>query len=106
MQPLIALDDAMGHTSLAINPSSSVLAILLAPGTPKQIAVPAGARIVLFSATGPFWARIGGAATVPSADLLDGSAPELNPVARQVDRAAAIGLAAAAATTVSLSFYG
>ncbi|PGH59191.1 NAD/NADP transhydrogenase alpha subunit-like protein [Azospirillum palustre] len=106
MRSLTALDDAMGRPSLAIASSDTVLAVLLTAGAPRQIPVPAGARIVLFSATAPFWARIGGAAGVPAADVLDGSAAELNPVARQVRGAGFIGLAAAANTTVSLSFYG
>lgn len=106
MRSLTALDDAMGRPSLAIVSSDTFLAIVLTAGTSKQIPVLARARIVLFSATAPFWARIGGAASVPAADVLDGSAAELNLVARQVRGGGVIGLAAATATTVSLSFYG
>lgn len=106
MQMLIALDDAMGHPTLAINPSDTILAVKLAGGTPRQVDVPVDAKAVLFSATGPFWAKVGGPATVPAADILDGSAPELNPLARRIGTASVIGLAAAAATTVTLSFYG
>ena len=106
MRSLTALDDAMGRPSLAIISSDTVLAIVLTAGTSKQIPVPAGARIVLFSPTAPYWARIGGVASVPAADVLDGSAAELNPVAREVRGGGVIGLAAATAATVSLSFYG
>lgn len=106
MKSLNTLEDAMGRVSSAVHPSDSVMAVLLTGGGAKRVDVPAGARLVLFSATGPFWAKFGGTAVVPTADILDGSAPELNPVGRSVAEVASIGLAASQACTVNLVFYG
>jgi len=96
----------MGRPSQVIPPSTTVYAVVLTAGTPWQVQVPSGALQELFSATGPFWARVGGAAQLPTADVLDGSAPELNPAARAVTAGSAIGLVAPATCTVSLAFYG
>ncbi len=106
MRSFLSRDDAMGHPSIVIAPSDTAFVIVLTPGVPKQVTVPAAAEMVLFNATGPFWCKIGGPAVLPANDVLDGSAPELNPVARQVDPNGVIGLVAPAAVTVSLVFYG
>ncbi len=78
---------------------------MLAAGTPRLIAVPANARLVLFNATKPFWARFGTAVTLPALDILDGTAPELNPAGRRLDGVAQIGLVAATDSIVNLLFY-
>lgn len=106
MESFHMLEDAMGRVSSAVHRSDNVMAVLLAGGGAKRVDVPAGARLVLFNATGPFWAKFGGAAAVPTADILDGSAPELNPIGRSVTGIASIGLAASQACTVNLVFYG
>lgn len=105
MRSLISVDDAMGKPSAIITTSDSVFVAVLTAGVPRQVEVPAAARTVMFSATGPFWARMGGAAVLPVADVLDGSAPELNPIARQI-RGTTIGLVAATPVTVNLVFHG
>lgn len=79
---------------------------VLAANTAEQHSVPAGARFVVFSATGDFYAKPdGGAIAVPSADVADGSAPELNPLSRSVESVTNISLIAPAACTVTLAFY-
>lgn len=60
---------------------ASVMARVLAASTAETITAPAGARFVLFSSTCDFYALTGGTATVPSADVTNGSASELNPAA-------------------------
>ncbi|WP_154667568.1 NAD/NADP transhydrogenase alpha subunit-like protein [Niveispirillum irakense] len=106
MRSLCLAVDAMGVSLPVTNPADTIYAILLTAGVPKSIAVPTGARVALFSATGHFWLRLGGAAMVPNQDILDGSAPELNPVGRQVAGIADIGLAAASDCIVNIVFYG
>ena len=106
MKPFLTCDDAMGNHSPVLAPSDYVLAVHLAPDTPRTIAIPPDARIVLFSATGPFWARFAAPATVPATDILDGTAPELNPAGRSVFGIGQLGLAAATACIVNLVFYG
>jgi len=105
MKSLIALQDAMGATTTALMRSDASFAVTLAAGQAKTVAVPAEARVMLFNATGDVWVRFGGAAAVPSNDILDGSAPELNPVARAVAGVASIGLAAPTACVANLVFY-
>lgn len=105
MKSLIGLEDVMGKATAALSRSDSSLVVSLAAGQAKTVAVPSDARIALFNATGDFWAHIGGTAAVPSGDMLDGSAPELNPVAREVVGVPVIGVAAAAACLVNLVFY-
>ncbi|HEY0833590.1 MAG TPA: NAD/NADP transhydrogenase alpha subunit-like protein [Azospirillum sp.] len=105
MKSLHNHQDAMGTPVAAIEPSTRRLAVVLAANTPKTVAVPSGARILLLVATGPVWVQYGAAAAVPAADVLDGTAPELNPACRWIAGTASIGLAASAACTVSLCFY-
>lgn len=103
---IIHATDANGRPTAIIPPPDNAMVIILAAGQNKNIVVPAGASRVLFSATAPFWARIGGTASVPSADILDGTAPELNPLARMVGGGQSIGLAAASPCIVNLCFFG
>lgn len=105
MQSFIARNDAMGRKSYVINPSDHVQSLTLAAGVAKQVTVPANARMVLVNATAPIWVRFGGPATLPTEDILDGSAPELNPAGRTVKEGETIGLVASTACGVSLSYY-
>ncbi|WP_182085195.1 hypothetical protein [Aureimonas sp. ME7] len=91
-------------------PSSNLIqARVLAAGVAKTVSIPSEAAYVLFASTGDFYAKFGTgtvAASVPSGDISDGAASELNPGAREIrqgdDR---ISLVAPAATTITLSFY-
>lgn len=105
MNPLIGLNDAMGRATAGLARSDTSFAVMLAAGQTKTITVPGGARVMLLNATGDVWVRFGATAAVPAADVLDGSAPELNPIARDVAGLSVIGLAAPAACTVNLVFY-
>lgn len=83
---------------------------VLAANTSEVFAIPAGARYVVFSFTADFWAKFGTSgvtAAVPSADMTDGAAPELNPAARRIpDGITHLALVAEAAVKGSLSFFG
>ncbi len=99
------------RAAFAPQPADAPIALVLAANVAEVQAIPAGARFVIFSATDHFFARFGTSsaitAAVPVADVTDGTAPELNPAARQIpDGATHIALIASAATTVVLSFYG
>lgn len=106
MRSLTTVPDAMGEATDVLVPSDTCLAVILAANAPKSVPVPAGARHVLFSSTGNFWAKLGGPAILPEGDVTDGSAPELNPAARELMGAAAIGLVAPGPCAVGLAFYG
>lgn len=52
-----------------------------------RVAIPSGARFVLFSFEAPFWAKLGTVATsfsLPNLSTGDGSGGELNPAARRI----------------------
>lgn len=95
--------------SFAPPPSDAVDARALAAGIAERHAIPAGSHFVLFSATGDFFAKFGDSsvtAAVPSADVVDGSAAELNPAARAVPAGTThVSLVADADCLVTLAFY-
>ncbi len=106
MRSLTTVPDAMGESTDVLVPSDTCLAVVLPANVPKAVPVPAGARHVLFSGTGNFWAKLGGPAVLPVTDMLDGSAPELNPAGRELMGCGSIGLVAPGPCVVSLAFYG
>jgi hypothetical protein len=106
MQPFQTHDDVMGNHTDIIPVSDYVLVLMLSPAAAKTVVVPPNARIVLFSATGSFWLSGSDAPALPAGDILDGTAPELNPGGRTVRPGQTLGLVASAACTVTLSFYG
>lgn len=77
----------------------------LATTTNETHTVPAGAKYVVFGAAADFYAKPGGAAAIPSGDVTDGSASELNPVMWYVGATSTIGLISATAQTITLTFY-
>lgn len=109
------LDTALGYpftgsrASLAPPSSDYVDARVLAAGVSETHAVPTDAEFVLLSATGDFFAKFGTSsgltATVPSADVTDGSAGVLNPTARMIRGITHIALVAASDCIVTLEFY-
>ena len=98
-----------GRKMFAPLPSDQVDARVLAATTAELHTIPDGARFVVFAASALFYAKFGTslvAAAIPAADVTDGSAPEMNPEARQIPSGAThISLIAPAATIVTLSFY-
>lgn len=94
--------------SFALKQSDCINARVLAAGVAETFQVPAGSEVVVFSATGDFYAKIADTSTdaaVPSADVTDGSASELNPAVREVSPTGYISLIASAATIVTLAYY-
>lgn len=75
----------------------------------QSILIPANARFVLFSATGSFYAKIGGSgavATVVSAGVTDGSGSMCNPTFRLIPVGAThISVVAASAVDISLEYF-
>lgn len=87
----------------------------LSPNTQLNVAIPVGARFVLFSFTGDVRVRIGTNATVVTdGTTTDGTGGELNPSARRIPGLLAdgtsapthINLRSGVAVDGSLSFYG
>ncbi len=102
-------DPAGGRGALAPPPSDYIDARVLAGGTVEVHAIPSGAKFVVFSANAEFYAKFGSSTVttaVPSADVTDGTAPELNPGARMIPQGAThIALISPAGGVVTLSFY-
>lgn len=82
-----------------------VNAHVLAADTVETNAVPSGARFVFFAANADFYARPDGTLTVPSSDITDGTAGELNPTVWSTVGITNIMLIAPAATKITLSYY-
>ncbi|WP_247878661.1 NAD/NADP transhydrogenase alpha subunit-like protein [Niveispirillum sp. SYP-B3756] len=105
MQTFEIFHDAMGNRTEILEPSDSRYAIVLAAATAKTVAVPAGTRVVLFNATGPFWVGYDNIPYIPTEDIVDGSAGEYCPSGRKISGRQRLGFIAPAACTVSLSFF-
>ena len=78
---------------------------VLAASTAEAHAVPAGAKTVIFKATGDFYVNAFGTAAVAIADVIDGTASELNPQRRSLVGVTTLSIIAPAITTVTMSFY-
>ncbi len=105
MRSIVLQGDAMGTPMAVVNVSDHVCCLQLTAGQAKQLSVPAEAKLALFAATGPFWCRMGGSVTLPTGDITDGSAPELNPAARNVQAGQIMAFVAPVACAISISFY-
>jgi hypothetical protein len=89
--------------------SDYVNARVLAANTSEAYQIPAGARYVNFTGDGNFYAKFAnatGTIAVPAADIVDGSAPVLNPGTREIPADATwLILIAAQATVVTLEYW-
>jgi hypothetical protein len=106
MKAFLTRPDAMGRPTSVLLPSDHSHVLILTANQAKVANVPAGSTMVLFSATGDFWAKLGGAAAIPVADNVAGTAPELNPTGRDCEGVSTIGLVAPADCLVNLVFFG
>jgi hypothetical protein len=97
-----------------IQQSDTIYAIVMVASTAQYITVPSTANFVLMAASGAadFHMLLGATSglTVPSANNVAGTAPELIPgqagmVLRQLKGAGTIGLIATAACNITLAFY-
>lgn len=104
LSALVMLVDNNGNTLYAVPAPGYVLSRSLAAGTAEAFTVPAGARFVIFSATGDFFANYTTTATVP-VDVTDGSASELNPSVRSIPGITSISVISSATPVVTASFY-
>lgn len=88
-----------------IKPSDYVNASVLAAGVAEVITIPTDAQTVLFSSTGNFYANSNAAASVPAADITDGTSSILNPSGWVVEAADTIGIIASDDCVVTLEFF-
>lgn len=102
--------DVSSRGALAPQPSDYIDVRILAGNVVEKHTIPAGATHVVFSATANFYAKFGDtnvAATVPSADIIDGTASELNPSARRIPaNAGFLSLVSSESCIVTIAWYG
>ena len=102
------LDGFMNPLIGNLPPSDTIYAVNLAANTSQQIAIPAGANLVVF---GPipggnqFVKFTSAAISVPGGNILDGSAPERMPDSRNCGKATFISIVSDTAGIVTLSFF-
>lgn len=94
-------------TISVINQSNYINTAKLTAEIRENFTVPDGANIVMFSSTGDFYCLIGPSvyASIPLGSILDGSASELNPIARGVLAEDVISLISLTDCMVMMSFY-
>lgn len=105
MQPFQILCDPNGLSSFTIPFCSYVDVRVLLPNVAETVNIPAGAQFIVFSSAENFYVRVGGAASVPASDVIDGTGSELNPVARAVKGVDTFSIVAPYHAIVTLSFY-
>jgi len=90
-----------------IRPAPSYVdARVLAAGVSEAHTMPSNTRFVIFSANCDFYAKSGGTAAVPAADVTDGSGSELNPAAWYFNTPPSqIALISASTCIVTMSVY-
>lgn len=104
--PLNIQSGGSNHSSMIRGVPTYVNARVLAANTAESVTVPSGARFVLFASTCNFYAHPTTTATVPAADVTNGTASELSPAAWLLSsNITAISVIADATCVVTLSFY-
>jgi hypothetical protein len=102
-----AIDDR-GYPIISCRPQSNYINAKDFSGAgAKTDTPPAGANIVVIGCTQnvDVFVTIGGAAAVPRADVTHGTASMANPLAYQLNGATTVGVAVAAACSVTLEYY-
>jgi len=105
MNRITAIIDPNGRELVGLNVSNYVDARVLGVAIAESHTIPTGAKYVMFSANGDFYANFAGAAAIPAADVTNGTASILNPQLRAIGAATAIGLISPAACIVTMEFY-
>ena len=103
--PLRECKDGNRNGMVGIVGQGYVMANVLAGTVAEVVTVPTGAKKVIFSATGNFYANFGAAGAIPATEVTDGSGSLLNPEMREIDGAATIGLIAPSDCVVVMEFF-
>lgn len=105
MNRLMQLLDGQSNPTFGLNFSGYNDAIVLAAGVAQTYTIPSGAKSLLFSATESFYVAESGTASVPASNVVNGSAPVLNPVLRGVGKLTSISIIAPVACIVTIAAY-
>ena len=89
-----------------IYPPKFVNAYVLTGGAEATtVTVPTGARVAIFSSTNNFYVNWLTTSATPVADITNGSAPELNPEARDVQGYATFSVIAPVTCVLTISYF-
>lgn len=105
MKRLITARDRAGVPMQGFEASDYVDRLSLVANVKKDHAVPAGARWVFFSPNANLYVNFAGDATVPGADIVDGTASVQNPGLRGIEGVTTISLIATEACAVTMEFF-
>jgi hypothetical protein len=105
MKRISAILDGNSNAVIGLNYSDYIDHRVLAANAAEVHTVPSGAKYVLFSSTAPFFAKMGGAASIPVADVTNGAGCMYSPELIAIEGAATIGLISSSACTVTMEFY-
>ena len=109
---MLNLPDGTAEKNLVVGlvpQADTIYAVVLAAGVSQQIAIPAGSNRVLFSVSGgnDFYCKfVNAAIAVPVGNIVDGTAPELNPLLRICAGQGWVSLISGANCVVIMAFYG
>ena len=94
--------------ALGLLASDSINAYVLTAAVAKRVTVPNGAATVKLAGAGDFYVRWNAVldASVPGADVIDGSASEYKPTMANLRGLASFSVIAPAGCIVTTSFYG
>ncbi|MBJ7413854.1 MAG: hypothetical protein JHC88_00025 [Niveispirillum sp.] len=107
MNSFVLKRDAYGTPTHLPNISPWRFARPLNANEAVTVTVPSWAQTMTMAATVDFWVQYGGAAAViPTVAIIDGSAPELNPIGRQITGGSTLSVISAAAGHIAICFYG
>jgi hypothetical protein len=89
-----------------IYPAKYINAYVLVGGAAQAVTIPAGARVAIFSSNNNFYANFqGGSAAVPAVNVTNGTAPELNPVARDLTGLTTFSIISADSCVVTIAYF-
>ena len=99
-----------GWPLVGITAATYIDNVVLDADTPEVYTIPTGAVNVLINCTGDVWVRFGAAGAVPTTEVIDGTASELNPALRTVVKAdgtkyTTIGFSSAASNKCSICIW-
>lgn len=79
--------------------------LVLAATVAETLTVPSDAICVILNYSSDCWVKVGGTASVPAADVTDGTGSQLNPSAMRGIAGKTISFCSASACIVSAAFY-
>ena len=99
------LDGNRNAPHYGVEQSDTINAVVITGGSESTSTVPSDARWVLMSSDNDFYFIINATASVPAADVTNGSASELNPVMRRVDPGDVLHFISDYDCVVTLAYY-